>query len=963
MWFGTMNGVNRYDGYTVVCYHGPEPETDMVPRGPANVLCEWEGRLWVGWDSRGLTWYDEGTGLFRTPDFNQPAYAVTALQVGSGSRLWIGTGRGLFMLTHSDGVLKHSPAVDPLGKMLSGAYVSALCCDDRDRLWVATYAGVYRWDPVDGSVQHFGRTDHSAFRIASDSVKALCNAADGGVWIGTANGLTYYAEGIDCRSFLAGEDITSLAMSHQGDLWVGTQGDGITVYDVAGGEVHAQIRPDMSRRDMIHSGKIRSLCPDSFGGMWVGTADAGVARAASQEPVCQIYPLETTPVGQNAIWSLFAPMAGQNVRLYAGVQDGVLEFDSRMRSKHSWRSAYPVRTILQDHAADGSALWAGTLGDGLVRLQQGRNGLTETGHYMRQPQARNESTIYALFRDRQDTIWVATNGAGLYAFRGTPEHVTHQELIDGRDSAVWVMSMCEDSTGALWAGTWKQGVWCRPRAGGSFVKVRMSTMNDRRLIWGSVFSLQCDREDGAVIWLGMNGQGLVRYDTRTGRAVIYTERDGLPDNTIYGIVQDESGLIWVSTNNGIAMIDHNTRTVLRCLMAGSSARAEFNLGAWCGGLTGSVFFGGPGGFVEFETGRRGRGTPPSIVLASIATRDGREILRAHVHSRERIELGYGIGPLLLTFTALHYEDPAHNMYSFRSVGKDTSWCPATTLRTLELDSLSAGEHVVEARAVTPDGVWSVEPIRLTLVVAPPLWDTWGFRITAGVVVVTGLAGGSRARIRRRRERQRSMQEERALLRRKLAIDFHDDFGARAAKISMAANLLAGDTREIPGGFERQLHILASDAEKLSREMREMTWEIDPGKDSLMDLATYLKEYSDELFDSTMIAFSLRGIAPEFERSVVPMDMRHHIVRIFKEGMTNALKHARGCHHISLAFTLDGSVLEIALQDDGMGFVDDTAPRGNGLHNMHERARVLGGTLSVSSVASRGTRIALRVKLP
>lgn len=963
VWFATMSGIDRYDGYTVTHFDGPDLPDRRGPVGPAYAICEWKGRLWVGWDADGMTWFDEEAGTFRRPDVRQRANSVTTLFPDGDSVLWVGTGQGLFLMSDRDGTPSNAMLRAAIGGRLNEHYISGICRDLKKRMWIATVGGLFCWDPADDSLRSFGTTGLLGKKVSSPLVRTIFLDANGRLWIGTNKGLDCYSENAGIEQVLSGSDIAAIAPTRSGDLWLGTFADGVIVLDPVTRKVRQRILPDARDDTRLPSGKIRSVAADKFNGIWVGTSDAGAHRSSEGGLSSDFHEITPALTGPNAVWSFLAPPASSNAPLYIGAQNGVFACGPDMRPHMAWPARYAVRAMLEGRGVEGDGLWVGTLGGGLRFLRRTSSGLKETARYFQNPRTNNESGIYALHRDRAGSIWIGSNGGGLRSLAGAPMQERVYPLIDGRDTARWVLSICEDRSGTLWTGTWKQGLWRRAANEERFKKVRPEDVRLKTLMSQSVFSMQPDRNHPDVLWLGTNGDGLWRYDTHTGEVTTFGEKEGLPDDTIYGIIQDTGGLVWVSTNRGIAICDPVRGDILHPPAGERAPGKEFNLGAVSRGRDGSVLFGAAGGFVECGHLPDVLNTPPVVVLAglTIAGRETRAV--AHSDAGPTISVAHDAWPLALTFTALHLDAPRLNLYTFAIEGIDTNWSAPSTNRRLDVLFLPPGTYTVRARVCTPEGIWSVKPLAITLVVAPAFWNTWTFRVLLFVTVIASLVALWILGQRRAHARDIALHKEQARLRRRIATDFHDDFGARAARISMTAHLLNDGTEAIGKGLAEHLDRLALDAQKLSREMREMTWELDPERDSLLDLAAYLKGYSDELFDATPIAFSLEGISQDLDRVILPMEWRQQIGRIFKEGMTNALKHAAGCHRVWLGFAVDRGVLQIELRDDGSGFGVVGVRRGNGLKNMRERARSLHGELAIDSCPGGGTTIRLRVKLP
>jgi signal transduction histidine kinase/ligand-binding sensor domain-containing protein len=957
IWFATMSGVDRYDGYGLVHIDGPELADGHGPVGPAFAICEWNGRLWAGWDADGIAWYDATSGSFRRPDLPQRLTAVASFYPDGDSLLWIGTGKGLDILSQKNGTLRWAPLRGSAGDRLGDKFISGIRRDAHRRVWIATFSGLFCLVPGEDTLRVIGAAGPREKRLSSNIIRAI-HVDDGDkVWVCSDGGLDCYSESAGVEHVLSGNVITSVVQARSGDLWLGTWSAGVLVFDPVRRIIRQHISPAPETETGLPSGSIRSLAVDAFNGIWVGTADAGAHRFSEGGFQYRHHEIPAMSTGQNGAWAFCQPAALSEVWTYVGARNGLWAYTDGKEPRRVWASKYPVRAILEGRPEEGGGLWLGTLGGGVTHLRQDGPGFRRVAEYFASTSRSNEATVYALHRDRNGTMWVGTNGGGMRSLSGASPRGRVHALIDGSDTASWVMSITEDDVGTLWVGTWKHGIWHLTASGTRFEKVHLQESSQDPLRHASVFSVLADRHYPHVLWLGTNSDGLWRWDTRTEVLKQYSERDGLPDNTIYGIAQDRNGVIWFSTNRGLAAIDPAHGDIILPPGGEGALHGEFSLGAELEGRDGGVIFGGPGGFVVCERLTGVRAASPRVALSGISV--GGKDLAVSPGVADPISVGPDSWPLTLTFTALHMDTPGQNSYAYAIEGFDTVWSAPSTNRRLHIRSLPPGSYTIRVRARTPGGSWTEAPLRVAVLATPAFRDTWRFQalLAGSVIILFVLAGFAWWR------RTTVLQEERVRLRKKIARDFHDDFGARAARISMTAHLLKDETHVSTGDVSHQLEHLALDAQKLSREMRGMTWELDPEKDSLMDLASYLKEYSDELFDDSLVAFSLEGVDRAFERVVLPMEWRQQIGRIFKEAMTNTLKHADGCRHVTLGFTVERGIIRIELRDDGNGFGVVGTGHGNGLKNMRERARSVHGEITIDSYPGAGTSVVFQGKLP
>jgi hypothetical protein len=239
-----------------------------------------------------------------------------------------------------------------------------------------------------------------------------------------------------------------------------------------------------------------------------------------------------------------------------------------------------------------------------------------------------------------------------------------------------------------------------------------------------------------AVWIGTWGSGLDRFDPTSRTFTHYTEKDGLPDNVIYGIEVDSEGFLWMSTNQGLAKFDPRTETFQNYDVRNGLQNNEFNVGAHFTGESGEMFFGGIQGFNAFYP-ERVSGNPyvPPIVVTTFSKFN--EVVRRDLSPNEHIQLSYRDNFISFGFAALDYTAPDKNQYAYMLEGQNQDWVYAGTRRHVDYTNLRSGDYVFRVKGSNNDGVWNEEGVAITITVTPPVWETWWFRGIVVLVIVMG----------------------------------------------------------------------------------------------------------------------------------------------------------------------------------------------------------------------------------
>ena len=986
MWFGTQDGLNRHDGYRFTVFqHDPLDSLSLSANWIAALHEDRHGALWVGTHGGGLNRYDPQTGHFT-------AY-------------------------------RHRPDDDA---SLAGDIVSAIYEDRDGALWIGTYNGLSRFDPGAGAFTTYRHDPADPTSLGSNRALVLAEDADGVLWVGTDEGglnrldrdtgqFTAYRHDPSDPTSLSADVILSLYADRAGTLWVGTAGGGLNRFDAAT-EAFTTYRNDPAAPTSLSHNRVLSIAEDADGVLWVGTDGGGLNRFDPQtERFTRLRhdPADTRSLAHDVVSSIFEDRAGT---LWVGTAGGGLSKKARfLRYRHrpGAPNTLPNNPILAFHEDRAGRLWIGTDGGGLSQLDSADGRFTTYTHNQADPASLGSNRVMTVTEGR-DGLWIATsNGldrldpaAGRFThFRHDPDDTT--SLSDNRlffayeapsePGVLWVgtwdglnrfdpetgqvttyhvdpddttslsnnrvISIHEDRAGMLWIGTFGGGLNRFDRATGVFVRFRHHPNDPHSLSHDIVASIY---EDAAgTLWIG-TAEGLNRFEPESGTFTRFTQRDGLPNNTIYGILEDDRGGLWMSTNKGLSRFDPLTETFTNYDLGDGLQSNEFSQGSYYKSPTGAFFFGGIKGFNHFHPDRLYRTAPPPVVLTAVGTdEENEDLLPAGVEAvtiaKDKV--------FSFEFATLDYANPAKNRYAFKLDGVDKDWhFRGADRRFATYPNLKGGTYTLRVRGANADGVWNDDGAALRVTVVPPFWETWWFRLLAATALLGALGSLAYAWHRVRIRRVERMRDERAEIQRRLTES------REAERLFLAQELHDGAVQDLYG-VRFNLEMLAGafpddeDADALSQ-----------GTDLVQDVIQKLRVICGDLRPPALAPFGLeraiRSHAERFEEAhpalrvsldltpdgqTLPDPVRLALYRVYQESMNNIAKHAEAQQvHVHLA--LGEAEVTLEIRDDGRGFVlperwiELGRQEHYGLLGISERADALGGRLEVGSTPGAGTTV-------
>jgi diguanylate cyclase (GGDEF)-like protein len=756
LWFGTEEGLDRYDGYAITVFrHNAKDPLSLQDDRVSSLHEDAQGRLWIGTEG-GLSLFDRRHETFAiVPGVKG---RVTGFAENPDGTLWIGVeGEGFFERNPTSGafLVHQHDQNDP--ESFASWVPSALLRDRSGRLWIGTKdAGLDMSTAPQGKPMrftHFRRDAGGRRGLSHEEVWGLAETPAGEIWIATYGGgvnvfdprtgrfRSYRHDPHDPHSL--GTDLaTAVFVDASGTIWVGTDGAGVQKYEPATDNFRA-LRNDPRDATSLSQDVVRSFDQDRQGHLWVGTYLGGADVLRTPQHGFGYFtqdPSDPTSLPNPNVASLLEDAQRQ---VWVGTAGGwLLLFDRGAGAfvQHQLSPALPgALSLFQDRAGQ---YWIGSYRGGLGRFDPLR-GVTATYRHSRgDPQSICNDEVWSITEDQGGALWIGTND-GVDRFDSVRGVVTaHFDTPAANGTAnAGTRALLTDRKGRLWIGT-IAGLYRIESSPAGIARVRP---DDPALSRDGVVALHEDRK--GLVWLGTLGGGLKSIDPDTAEIRVYKD---FPSNAIYGIQEDSRGRLWLSTNHGLSRFDPSTGRSQHFGLSNGLQSLQFNLGANLKARDGHLFFGSVEGLYDFDPDRVELDTvAPPVVLTAVRVFNESLKLASAPSALHDVSLSYRDKVFTLEFAALDYSLPRSNNYAYAMGGFSDQWLQLGPKREVTFTNLDPGTYSFRVKASNSDGVWSdTAPTLLTVVITPPFWRTGSFRIASLALAMSLLLIAHRFRVRR-----------------------------------------------------------------------------------------------------------------------------------------------------------------------------------------------------------------------
>ena len=973
IWIATDKGLLRYDGNVLSSAIQLDQGAVWLDRVSIHKLeRDSNGRIWVVLQDR-VAYWDWNTHTFQPVSFLDGLRVTDIVEQGK-QKFWVSTEDGLYFYDASstdDRAVEKLVFISERNDPRNRNFITALYLDKNGWLWMGTSEGACILDTQTRNITEITKPGDS---LSMEYTVFIEEDVTGAMWIGTReNGLLRVlineSEGgewgseIDHFSSLPADRLLSVQKKPNGHFIMGTHA-GLFGWD----PVNTQVVDVFDSFVLEHmetlmpGERVLSLHVDQTGLVWLGT--------------------------ENGVYKSTYRPAFSTDRTYADSL-GIKHIKSIVLDKHQ-------------------GLWAGSFGEGVVHIDGQSGAVTRYKSKPDEPNSLVDDRVVAIDIDQTQHVWILTSGgiSRLNPYTNTfksylasndvsvfDENLIFQEIFVSQANEVWVTTsyfgvlkydpvqdvfkrwdepipgytdqslyeirhLIEDDEGNIWFAAGRDGLLKFDTAGQSIQTLEDILGEAAGALKGEEFVTLTQSSSGEI-WAGSLQGGAFRIDPRSQTVTSLTRLDGLPGNEITCIKEDKKGFIWMVVRDGLARYDTQRNTVLKFDEHDGLRSTQFYYNS-CLLAHDTLYLGNNVGAEEinlqtFDALER----RPSVQLTSVQVMDHTLKNQAYISP---IQLNKVNNFVRFQFFVPDYLDPSENQLLYKIPGLSPEWKVADVDNVVSLEDLQPGAYQLFVKGANHRGVWS-DPQIYTIQVSSFSWFLWG-GVGIGMMLllaVGGLVYRARTkyvtRIRDLEADNMTLQDEseQSIQRTKseIARDLHDDLGADLSRLvlSLENRLQREDLSDFSLTWTQECWEYA---QRITREVRFLSWSVDPERNWLPDLVDRIYREAHESFDVDRIQF----ITSKIPNIHLAPKVRKDIFLIFREALTNIINHA-SARKIRIQVDYKKGMLVIILEDDGVGFDVDKIVEGNGLSNMKKRASDLRANLYWESQRGSGTKVVLQ----
>ena len=981
IWMGTFDGLNRYDGTQNTIFKYQEADTTSISSNTIWSLCRAKNNdIWIG-TIDGLNIYSDKTGVFKRiylDKKNEQGKGIIDIVTTKDGSIWVATlGIGFFKIEINPQENKseqykitqyHHLAQDE--NSLLNNHVFDLYEDPHEAgvLWIGTKKGFSKFEIKKEKFTHFQHDPNNANSVADDIIANIAIDAKGMLWIATnsqgvdkfnpiTEKFTHFTHTRNNKNSISGNGVNKLLIDNQNGLWITSYGSGLNkmmldkeghfirfqnnpnnpysinnnnvvpVYQDSLGIIwtgtggggsnyfypkkkqfnHQQFNPNLD--NTICSNNVSAIFEDSDGLTWLGSRTKGLDKIEFKNNGQIIKKIENvransnsnTSINKNAVISFYEDREGL---IYAGViSGGVNIFDKKTNTFRRYLKrpndldlfqSYSVYSILEDRAGN---IWFGTI-DGIYQWNKKEKkviSFTNKNHPLHQL---NGQGINSIFEDKEKNIWIGTSHYGLHKYNSITNklhnyfHVPNNKNSLSKNS---ILCFHQDAKGIIWLGTWEGG--------------------------------------------------LNRLDPKTNEFKCYRTKDGLANDVVYSIQEDEEGNLWLSTNNGISKFDLQKGIFFNFDTQDGLQGEEFNSRVgFRSKKNGLMYFGGTNGLNIFHPKEIVLDTmPPKIYITNLTkyVKGDEEdlILKENgIMEKDEITLSHNNYILFFSIAAPKFPRDINSQYQYQLTGLSDEWISMGNRQEFNLTNLDAGNYHLKVRVNTKHGKWSQEVASLKIKMLPPWWKTWWAYLLYIFTVLGIFYSFYLYRIRQLLKYQD--------LRIQISSDLHDDVGSILSSIAFQSEMMSITSVKGNNNDLTKLTKLSTLSRKAMGRMRDTVWAIDARRDNVESLVARMNDHLFEVFANQSMRYIFNKKIRNPKAKLAP-DIRQNFYLIFKETITNALKYSNG-DKVEISFIQTQRQLLLSIKDNGNVDADNMKTSGLGISNIKRRAEKINAKLTISS---------------
>lgn len=774
LWFGTKDGLNRFDGYSFKTFRKGNQSSNIGNNYIHTLYEDRKGTLLVGTED-GLYEYTSLTEEFRLVPATTHMYIDKILEDKKGN-LWLISYYQLF---------KYSRATKTLDVYSFQKYFTAtsFCATPDGSVWIGTSNGLLeKYNPESNSFSGFDLFAHSKTN-GRRWIESLYTTADGFIIAGTSDTAIKkidpyqpnYTDILIPNSGQASLYIKSVLQTKTDEFWLGTESAGVFIYNIKKGEFH-QLKKDYDDPYSISDNSISTMCTDREGGVWVGTNYGGINYLPKQPtPIIKYFPVkDENSLSGNVIREIKQDPDGN---LWIGTGDAGLnrlnlKTGKITQFKPTGKKGSICYSDIYGLMPDKNDLWIGTYEHGIdvMNIKTGK----VFRHYQAWVDGFTHNFIYTIYQTGSGQILIGTPH-GIFAYNHRKNKF---ELFTSLPSAIWYTSILQDKKGVIWGATFGNGLHRFNAATGKTESFRHTEKDSHSLSSNRVCSIFEDSKQN--LWFATE-DGLCKWNEKKHNFIRYGISNGFPTNFILCMLEDKQQNLWISTTKGLVCFNPTSERVEIYTTANGLLSDQFNYSSAFKDTAGRMYFGSSKGLISFRPEEfRKNNFIPTVYITGFQVNgnevnidnNGSPLERSIIYTKQ-ISLPYNQSTLSIDFAALSYTAPEKIQYTYQMEGLSKNWINLNSNRRVDFIGLSPATYTFKIKALNTDGVWS-NPTILKIIVLPPWWESrlaYALYILISILLIVSTMGFFHQRIQEKNKRRIAMmkiENEKEMLKMELA---------------------------------------------------------------------------------------------------------------------------------------------------------------------------------------------------
>ncbi|WP_243739336.1 hybrid sensor histidine kinase/response regulator transcription factor [Flavicella sediminum] len=1004
MWFGTRNGLNKFNGNEFVAYRNdPKDVTSISNSDILDVLEDRDGNIWVG-TYNGLNRFDPKKNAFEryyqnTKDKNSIVNGVVicSKEMQNGE-LWFGTANGISIYNKKRNNFTNTFYGDVKKEAFAYKNIQSIFLDQNKQIWVGTTKGLAKLESRSKGkfvFKEFNRNEEEAKLFIQDIIEV----SPGVLGIATKyNG--FFLFHIETQKFSRTSyteihndiDVRVLQKDDEGNLWLGTTG-GVFVITSAKKVIH--LKENNVENSGISQNFIKSIFKDQSGSIWLGTYTGG-ANIWSKTNENFIH-IKDNKVFNNVVNSI---VYDDKSNVYFGTEGGVIStLDKDGKISHVLKVPYPnskvayaVQTMLYTKP---NLLWVGVLNHGVfvydLKTKKQRKDIIskELKKYLK------NTGVFAIKEGSHGDFWIGTFGKGIVKYNVTTKKITKIRRPTIRTNIIKTIFLDDD--GKIWTG--------------GLGSVNVLSLNEvgsydvaRYLVGGRFLSYNVKtifKDKNKNIWVGTNSRGLYKFNGNDFEKVVVAAEN--PISTVNTILEDDQHFLWLSTDKGIVKFDARTKESIVYKQKSIESKNDFSPNSGLKLKNNQFYFGGLQGITTFNSDKIIKNEyAPKVLLSDLKLKnetvkvgDDNEILSKSIIYTTKIKLAYDNANFSISYSLPSYVNPSGNSYAYRLRGLDDTWT-YTEQKEAFFTLQTSGSYVFEVKGANNDGVWNENSTSLEIIVTPAPWKTW-WAYTTYFICICGAFYAIYW-----------ILQSKARLQHKLALEYVESKRNKElnnAKLQFFTNishefrtpltLILGPLQQILNNYTgtnaiyKRLKIIEGSADHLLRLINRLMdfRKLESDQFELEAAEGNIVKFLREIFLSFSEYAKLGAYEYTFSTSQNKISMyydRYKLERVFYNLISNAFRYTEKGGSIAISITTEDGELVVKIKDSGVGIADEFLEKifdrffevpihnkakenynkgtGIGLSIASNIVKLHHGTISVENVKPHGAEFTVRLKL-